>query len=185
MSTTKRNGQGRSKAQNEVLDRFFKGLPVKEATTPLYIVANSQDAKRAVQGDPEACALAQSCKRLFDSTAALFFRSRAYIDLPDTKGKRAVHRFRLTQETRDAIIEFDATGEFPPGGFVLLPFQPSQTLDAQRATERRRKDAVLKGEALKPRGTKPGVKRDDVLAVEGVRSGTGQVHFPIRTKTTA
>lgn len=64
--------QKRSRRPNhekETLDRFFSGLPVEEADSALLIVADSTDANVAEQGDPANCALAQACKRLFNSTA--------------------------------------------------------------------------------------------------------------------
>lgn len=166
----------RPKHEKEVMDRFFRGLVVEEADSSILIVADSADASKAEQGDPENCALAQACKRLFNSTAVLFFRRVAYIDVPNAKGERVVKRFVISQTTRDAIVHFDRTGEFPPGGFTLVPPQPSQTLERQNEDQKRRHQAALRGERVaKPNGRS--ATRSDPLSLEGVRSGTGMVHF--------
>lgn len=176
-----------SKTQRQqVLERFFRGLPVKEAEMPLLVVAEKSDVANATPGDPANCAMSQACKRLYNSTAVVFFRSIAYVDLPDENGERAVHRFVLNGVTRENIIEFDRTGEFPAGGFRLTPPNNASTLDARRqydkahgenrrrAARKRRqhqREAIIQGEAV------DSGKQHAINHLEGVRSGSGMVHF--------
>lgn len=170
------HGRGRSKAQAEVLGRFFEGLPVKDAQKPLLIVADKRDARGAVPGDPHQCVIARACGRLFNSSALVILRWAAYVDLPNEKGERELLRFHVPPPTRRAIVEFDKTGVFPPGGFELRPFCKSLKLDASRQRDKRRRTAILKG-AHKPRASRRQPEHEDILTLEGVRSGTGMVHF--------
>jgi hypothetical protein len=133
-----------------VLDRFFKGLHVEEADAPLIVVADATDAKNATPGDPT---------------------------------------FIVGSAARQGLVRFDQTGEFPPGGFTLRPPTPAQTLEGERLTSLKwrtsnpqsskatpQKDplhaALIVGES---RGSAS--RRHDVLSLQGVRHGTGMVHF--------
>lgn len=170
--------------EKAALDRFFEGLPVEEADAQLIVMASEGDAKGAERSDPANCALARACKRLYDSTAVLFFRTRAYIDLPNEKGKRVVKRFLLSDSARAAVVRFDRTGEFPPAGFVLAPPTKSQRLEYNRKQNKQRRDAVLRGEREAPTPNGVASVRGESLAFEGVRSGTGMVHFSPKADVT-
>lgn len=174
----------RPKREKEAMDRFFRGLPVEEATSSLLIVANNNDANGAERGDPANCALAQACKRLFNSTAVLFFRRIAYIDIPNAKGERVVQRFQVPRLTRDAVVRFDLTGEFPPGGFKLNPPNPSETLAGQLEGQKRRHQAALRGERIVASNGRSST-RSDPLTLEGVRSGKGMVQFVSAANSTS
>jgi hypothetical protein len=191
--------RGRPNHDTAIIDRYFQGLPVEDATAAIYVVANVSDVEGAVRGDPHLCALSRACARLYDSTAVLFFRSVAYIDMLNDDGKRVLRRFRVESPVRRKIAEFDRTGDFPPGGFRLTPPPPSRVLGgAHNARRRQRRRArFLDGEAI-PRSPVTATLSEAAqsspkappkehggqhhpLALEGVRSGTGLVHFTKQT----
>jgi hypothetical protein len=171
-STRKR---GRSKAQQEAIDRYWHGLPVLDADTPLLIVVSEEDLKEALAGDPRKCALANAACRLYGSSLVLFFRSIAYIDLPNSKGEREVRRFHIGEDARAAIADRDIRGIRRPGGFRLnVPsgkagrLRTEAELEHRRANKRaqearRRKaempDGVIRTRKQKPKGVVPGTLR--------------------------
>ena len=128
------------RTQRDILVRFFGDLPVIEAKGKLIVLANDNDGQRAVRADPANCVFAKACHRLYGSTAVVFFRSVAYIDLPDAHNVRHIHRFMLPHETRDKIAEFDRTGVAATGGYTLLPPTRSATLEAAEKYQRRHRD---------------------------------------------
>ena len=167
--------------------RNFEGMPVVDTDAQLIVMPNEKDIATATPGDPENCAIAQACKRLYNSAIVEIWKRVAYIEIADQEGNHYVLRFHIAPRTRAQIIHFDQTREFPPGGFVFEEHPPSMRLDAVLARGRARAERLRAGEARKPR--KPGeaaIKgeaRSDVepatpaTVMRGVRSGVGQVHF--------
>lgn len=175
--------KGRSVSQQEVLDRTFEGLAVRDAQAELRLFASAQDIEGAVPGDPENCVFARSCKRQFGSTAVVIMQSIAYVDMPQEDGSRVVERYQISPAAKNQIVTLDRDKESPlSGGFTLKPPRPSMRLDARKQANRKhykkRQTARIKGEAVEKRS------RPDVLTLEGVRSGIGMVHFR-RTKDAA
>lgn len=166
--------RGRTKREQEAIDRYWEGMPVVEAKHPLMIYPNKLDRKRSVPGDPQRCQIAIASKRQFSSTAVVILRTRAYIDLENDKGEREVNRFIIPAPTLRKIIEFDKTHIPPPGGLLLIPPSPSQTLEAQRGREQKRLSLIRGGKKIK---RKKHNKRSNVLTAQGVRDGHGMVHF--------
>lgn len=177
-------GRGRHKDHTEAIERFWKGLPVEDAKTPLRVIVKPADIETAQRKDPEHCVFANACKRLFDSSAVVFLRSYAYVDLPNEKGERIVNRFRLERDARAYIKHFDKTGLAGPGGFLLSAPPPSQTLEAGRQYSKARRQRIINGQH-KANGTyekaarkrakarKHPVHIDELL----VRDGMGMVSF--------
>ena len=163
--------------ESQVSERYFNGLPVIDAKDSLRIFVNARDIRAATAKDPEHCVYAQACRRLFGSTTIVFLRTKAYIDLPDEKGRRFVNRFEINRAVREQITHFDLTGEAAEGGFLLSAPAPSQTLDAQREYGRTKRDPshVPQSEA-KRRATIDGSRVISATLV-GVRDGRGMVHF--------
>lgn len=176
------HSRGRSKIQADAITRFFGGMEVIEAKESLRVFANKTDKQNANQGDPESCVLAQACGRLYGSSAVLIFKTIAYVDLPDENGVRYVNRFSLGAKTTRQIVEYDQTGEFPPGGFVFAPPSKHSQLDNDRAYQKERKRRIQNGEhKVDPKrsallkGVAKGIKQTALLT--GVRDGSGMVHF--------
>jgi hypothetical protein len=165
------NSHGRVPAEREVLERFWKGQQIVEADFDIYLYANREDASKATPKDPEQCVLAQAAKRLFDSRAVAVFRTVAYMDLALEEG-RQLYRFEVPRKTRDALIKYDRTGEFPPNGFLFRAIPQWKTLARQRESFRRRssgsKQKKRRSPATRTRGETP-------FTFEDVRSGQGAV----------
>ena len=172
-SNVKRN-RGRSKAQQQALERFWHGLPVLDAETPLLIVVSEEDVREAVAGDPAACALAKAACRLYGSSVVLFFRSVAYVDLPNSSGKREVRRYALSHEARLAIAELDMHNIRHPGGFRLdVPTGKTGRLRTEeelqhRRDNKRRQDATRRKAEL-PDGV---IRTKRKMSPKGVVPGT-------------
>jgi hypothetical protein len=164
---------GRSKVQQDALERHFGTWPVVEAEHELRVILLDQDLEGAVPGDPERCVLAQACKRMGFSYP-LFFRTRAYLALPDEGGNMRVERFMIPEATARAIRRFDITGTMPVGGFRITPPTKSQTLEYQRLKTQRLSD--IREAAGQPRKRRPQGPRTDALSLEGVRWGTTVPH---------
>ena len=113
------------------------------------------------------------------NVAHVFFRTVAYVDLPNEKNERIVMRFWVPQASRALIEAFDKTGEAPAGGFKLVPPRGSKALEAKRLRgaidrpkARERRKAVIAGEI---EGVPQRGKKYDPLTLAGVRNGTGMV----------
>ena len=174
--------RGRSPAQGDVLTRYFGGMKVIEAKEPLRVFANKADKQKATQGDPKSCVLAQACKRLYGSSAVVILKTKAYVDLPDENGVRYVNRFSVGTKTERQIVEYDKTGEFPPGGFTFASPSKCDQLDNDRVYQKERARRIRNGEHKvdpKKSALLKGVAREvkKTAKLSGVRDGSGMVHF--------
>jgi len=160
---------GRRPEQVEILRRFFRGLPVREADGDLLVSVLPIDGVDAKRNNPEECVFSKSCQRLYGSTAVVFFAKVIYVDLPDEEGKgRIVFRFLGSERMCRAIKKYDETGTFDPGVYKLLAPAKSQQLNTirtrsrlktteatkakKRALEKRRK-ALIKNKARRVKTT--------------------------------
>lgn len=155
-----------------VVGRFFHGLPVVDATEPLRIVVNKTDLRKAKPLDPNNCVFAQACRRLFESHAVLILRRTAYVELPDSKGKRKVNRFIISDDVRDRIVRFDKTGKANEGGFIFNAPAESQRMDAKQSYGSKYRKAISSGKH-RISHTKPNKKH--ARAMLGVRDGRGKL----------
>jgi hypothetical protein len=162
---------GRSTAQTKALQRVFNGLPVIDAKTPLRFFVSSADIQGADRKDPANCVIARACRRLFNSTTVLFWRSIAYVETIDENDKHQVERFVLNQITRRRIARFDRTGKADPAGYMLFPPAVSQQLDSARQY-RKEWDATHPVARRRIHG-----RRIVLDARAEVRDGQGQIHF--------
>ena len=55
------------------LKRWFGDLEVVEAKQDIRIQPNDDDIKNAIKNDPSRCVFSQACKRMWSSTAVVFF----------------------------------------------------------------------------------------------------------------
>jgi hypothetical protein len=168
------------------IKRIWGDVLVRDAKHDLRVFIEPSDIKSAIPLDPQCCVFARACKRTFRATRVLFYRSRAYVELPDEMGARHVERFLMTPPMRQLIVDFDAGKEIiPEGGFLLTAPTPGRTLDrqvkrARRYADRERLRVSLKGKQTAPQKRKY-CKRHFNSAIEAtLRNGTGQVPFAAR-----
>lgn len=154
--------------------KYFRGLPVIEATEPLRIVMNRDDIKKGKRLDPNNCAFAQACRRLFNSHAVLFLRRTAYVELPDAEGIRKVHRFCISSSVANAIAQFDKTGEAPEGGFLLKAPPPSRLMNTHRAYSDKYRAEIASGKRV-PLARQRKRPTRYLKTMEGVRDGRGKL----------
>lgn len=168
--------KGRTRAETATLDRYFAGLPVVEAEETLLVVVRAADVRGATKRDPTNCALARACRRLFHSRAVVIFRTVAYIDLPGENNQRVVKRFVNSPRVRSALSVLDTTNQFPPGRYEFLPVPQWRRLNVMRNADQVRRVAVINGQHVVHRNGKRSRERNP-RTLEGVRDGTGMVHF--------
>lgn len=171
--------RGRSDRQNAVLNRTFGDLEVRDADDDLRVQITAGDVKKGKRKDPTRCALAQACAREYGSTAAVFFKTCAYVDVVDEDGVRRVERFVLSSEARKLVEEFDRGQQVLSGGrlMVLKAPSPGRSLDHQLRQSRAHRRAVRKGEytpkLVSREGSSTRHAETEPRDVE-VRSGKGQ-----------
>ncbi len=153
--------RGKTATHNKLIERLFNGLPVVDAKKDMVIKAIAADVKAAKRRDPFNCVFAKACKRLFGSHTVAFFRNYAYVE-----NNNQIERFSLPRATRDSVMMFDKAGKAEPGGYLLRPPSPSDTLEARTQRGRERRDYW-------PSGSKKRAKAKDV----NFRCGTGLVQF--------
>lgn len=157
-----------------------------EATETLIVIVNADDIDGANRADFENCAFARACKRLYQSTYASFKKCVAYVDLPDDKGVRRLHRFWLDEKSQKAISDYDHGLPFPAN--TMLKLTPARkAAQLQTARSRRERIASEKAEAARKGvpyvpvqgvGRKPGRKVMKTRVVDTtMRNGTGMAHF--------
>lgn len=179
MKTNHTRSSGRAKSQMAALVRTFGELPVVDALGDMLIMPTNEDIEKAVPADPEHCVFSECCRRTLGSLSVVFFKTCAYVDIPNPKGDgRVVARFELPQRTRELIQEFDRGHEVNPGGYLLKKPNPGSTLEAKReirqACRDRKRKAIIAGTFVE--GESRESKRRYAFTV-GVRNGTGRVHF--------
>ena len=183
-------------AAGQEIRRLWGDAEIHDAKKDLRVFIAPEDVAGASRKDPAYCVFAQACRRTFHATKVLFFRSVAYVELPDSKGKRHVERFVMGEGMRPLIESFDrGKGVIPEGGFVLKAPTPGHRLDRLRMKSREQ-NLRHPGSHRKPKGTAAparrapgpgqgkGKFRDGPLAIDlSVRNGTGAVRFARRKGT--
>ncbi len=162
--------RGKTATHHKLIQRLFNGLPVEDAKKEMTIHAIAADIKSAKRKDPLNCVFARACQRIFGSHNTAFFRNYAYVE---TNNK--IERFSLPKATRDSVMLFDKAGKAEPGGYLLRPPAPGDTLEARRARGKGRGD----------RGWVSGPKKRAKAPDGDFRSGTGLVQFLKGVKTWA
>ena len=175
----------RGSAESAVLKRWFGELEVVEAKKELRVQPNEEDIISAVKNDPRQCVFSRACQRMWSSTAVVFFRTVAYVDLLDSAGKRRLERFSISSAGQRMIRDFDAGKKIDPKGFVLLPPSASATTDrvlqyGKESKERKRQALMLgKSTSLSDNSKYHSKKRKPSLGrLSMMRNGGGMVHFP-------
>jgi len=109
--------------------KTIKGLPIVNATLPIYLVITSEDIANGIRKDPTSCAAAVAFKRQHRVTEILMHRSRAYIkyDYMDAWVRGAVPKSLSNEQ-----IVFDRGGDFQPGTYVFSPLLESKRPKGKR-----------------------------------------------------
>jgi predicted GIY-YIG superfamily endonuclease len=167
---------------HDEISRLWGDVPVVDATKPLRVFIQPIDLKKATKKEPGQCVFAQACKRQFAATKVLFWRRVAYIELPDSTGKKRVERFRLSESMRNLIEQFDKGNPIiPEAGFELKVLHYSETFEGRHVKAARdrnsaKKRAAIEGERVIKKQTKP--TKESMIKIDlEVRNGTGRVHF--------
>lgn len=157
--------------QQEAFEKYFAGMPLKEAEADLYIHITAEEAVGGAPGDPENCAIAMSCRRVFGSTAVVIMRSIAYVDLEGT-----VYRFQVPKATLEKIIRpIDAGLTAEPGMYRLKKPGVNKTLEQQHVRNAKR-DARLKAQGKPTRPVKRYPPRFVMAGHPGfLRNGSGHI----------
>ena len=155
---------------SKLLKRVFGGLPVVDAKRELRLFSDVSDISVATRKDPTNCVFAKTCQRLYGSHNVAFFRTVAYVDLPDSKGGRRIERFNLTKMTRKLIEKFDRTGRADPAGYHLIAPSPGFTMDHRLAKSREYLTTKMQTAVTAKKKTKHRI-------IAEVRNGKGLVQF--------
>src|SRR5262245_18633169 len=127
------------------------GLPIIEATEPVFIGVAADDIRKAKMKNSKCCAFSRAAQKEPGVRAAYFFRSIAFIEYPDR-----IIRYALPASARTELLSFDRSGVMAPGEYRLAPPPKSPTIANVRAyTEKKRKKQRVKITA-KPSRRVPG-----------------------------
>lgn len=182
--TKKRSAASRKTKAYEIIARHLGDIPVVDAKQPLRVFVLPQDVARATRKDPGGCVFARACERQFGSQKSIFFRSVAYVQLPDRLGNQRMERFRMPPEMRSLVERFDrGKPVLDVAGFELSPPTPGETFEGKSIRSKRHREqrrlAVINGTTKPVRGrqgqgkySKPAI----VVDLE-VRDGRGRVQF--------
>lgn len=182
----------------ERIREIFGNTPVRDAPADLRVFVSEEDVSGAIPRNVRECVFARACRRMFHSTAVVFFKTRAYIDMLDEDGNRVIDRYIFTEGVANAIIKFDMTGEGRSGGFTLKAPTKSTSLEASRknserirndpkrkqrvaaqnkANRRKRKAALIKGTIRPKTLADAGTPLNGLSKSVFIRSGTGLAQF--------
>jgi hypothetical protein len=132
----------RSQEQVEMLKRVFAGMELIDAKANMYLHAIHADQIGAIPHSLTNCVFAKTCTRLHGSTAVVFMKELAYIDMEDEDGVRRVLRFEMSEKMKRSVEKYDETDgrEFEPGTYLLRAPSRSRSLDELRAHSKRRRE---------------------------------------------
>jgi hypothetical protein len=152
--------------------RKFDGIPVREARAAIHVQPNREDIKGAVREDPENCAYARCLRRTLDAPNVFVFRSIAYVQTLDERGKPIMERYAVRRYAKEYLLRFDGGEKIEPGGFVFHVPPKSRTLDNKMA-----KYHFYKTRGGKTRGPGDTGVKSIKAKTYSIRSGKGAVHF--------
>lgn len=149
---------------------MFRGIPIKEALASIHVQPNAGDIKGATQESPDNCAYARCLKRTLDAANVFVFKTVAYIESLDEKGRTVMLRYNVKTYARDYLVRFDHGEHVQPGGFVFHRPHKSQTLNYKQ-----KQGAKYRQEGKKSPRISAGQKPK--LTNFSLRNGKGQVHL--------
>jgi hypothetical protein len=153
-------------------ERKFKNIPVREARAAMHVQPNRDDIRGATKEDPENCAYARCLKRTLDCKNVFVFRSIAYVETLDERGKPVMERYMVRSYAREYLLQFDGGEKVEPGGFVFHVPNKCRTLNAKMANYYDRKKRGLPTNGPRNTGTKAGKAK-----AYSLRNGKGAIHF--------
>lgn len=171
----KTRGARNKGVQGEIFERYFEGLPVRDASIPTRVNVLPEDFDPDARKEPAHCLLANACRRAFGSKAVVFFRTVAYVELVEEDGERVVERFNLPQTTRNIVASYDKGEDVPTDGrlVTLEPPSPGKSLEHMRKAKRAQRKGEYKSEANRARARKAAKTRAEQEPID-VRDGGGQ-----------
>lgn len=157
-------------------NRSFRGLPVEDATAPVFIQPSREDIDSGIPGDPCNCMYANAFKRLYNSHNVFIFSEIAYIEMLNSKGEHIMKRYFIKGDAHKLRQAFDEGIPIPAHGVSFDIPTGSKSLSGKHAYDQKRKQA---GKPMGGRG--PSLTGKKFLPpLEGTlhrRSGSGLVHF--------
>ncbi len=137
----------------------YRIVDMKQGDT-VVIQPTEKDVKAGVPMDPNNCAMANAWKRATDVPDAQFGRSKVYLPMRIEGGEIVAMRGKLHEREKKLIDKFDKTGEFPTEGVRVYGIPDSDTLESQRAKERRFRERwhALRGMQSKKKRKKVNVR---------------------------
>jgi len=174
-----------------ILKREFQGIPVVDAKHELRIFIKEEDLCSAVRKDQFCCVYAQACKRSYDAQRVIILRTIAYVELPQTDGKRKIERFYMTEAMQEVVRKFDRGEPIEAGTcFILSPPPPGRTMDYSLVKKREQRKARNEKTSALLVGTREELAQEDkdsrrgkgrrqpkLMADVSIRSGTGKIQF--------
>lgn len=170
----------------EIRRTTFDGMPIVDSTADMTLVVSTKDveAAKGSERDPGNCILAKACQEKVGASRVAFFRSIAYLDLPDAKGRRRLVRFMLDKDASAVVRAFDRGSSVKGEMSVTLRAPtPSTTLDSVRERairdRARKRQALLMGKIAGDSSKARFYKKPNIADLD-VRSGTGLVHNTLK-----
>jgi hypothetical protein len=160
------------------VDRYFNGLPIKEAPGDILVQPTRGDIAKSTRNSPTNCAYAVFLKRSLETTKVYIFETTAYVQTLDERGAPVVYRFIIKNHAATYIKKFDNGEPIRPGGFILHKPSRGKELDYKREQSRKwynqnkEHARALSRDGYRKR-TSPAPRQLPAL----VRNGTGCVKF--------
>lgn len=109
-----------------LIRKVFGDIAVVEAKENLRLQPLPCDAEGAEANSPDNCLLVHTAQRMYGAKAAVFWKTKAYVDFVDEDGKRRVHRYVNPGVTIKQIRDFDNGKPFIEGRGLILR-RPAKT----------------------------------------------------------
>lgn len=139
----------KSKEEITEVKRLLGVHPVEDAKAILRFVIKQPDVDVAVPGDFENCALAVVLKKITGVNAGVvIFPTTAYVPWDKNgDGNFIIERYCQQSRSKRAIGQFDLTGNFPLGEYILTPPSKSSSLKVKTKANRQRRANPIKRQA--------------------------------------
>jgi len=109
--------------------RHFQGIPVREARADILVQPSKADIEKSTRRDPENCAYAVCCRRMFQTRRAFVYSGVAYVEVLDETGHPIMERYVIRNSAKDWMRDYDDDQPVNPGGFVLHKPPKGYTLE--------------------------------------------------------
>lgn len=171
----------------EVRRETFNGLPIVDAEADFTLVVRTDDitAAKGNEKDASNCILAKACARQVGASIVAFFRTVAYLELPDSEGNRRVVRYMLDNDAAAIVAAFDRRKSVRGEVMVTLKApRESERLDTIRESTRKSKEkkrkAVLSGEIVETNKKQARFHKKPSVSDMDIRNGSGLVHNTLK-----